>query len=83
VVMASGISWEKTIKTVLSACGPELENVHLADLYQGGGLPENTRCLTLRFTSCLKNRTLTVPEVESAVRKILDKLSSELGARLR
>lgn len=83
IVVDSGTPWEKVLKSSLEASGPELACAELADLYEGKGIPEGMKSLTVRLTFCRKDRTLTDSEIDGAVNKILEKLSSSLGARLR
>ncbi|MDR0734797.1 MAG: phenylalanine--tRNA ligase subunit beta [Elusimicrobiota bacterium] len=55
----------------------------LVDLYQGAGVPENKKSITLRFEFSAPDRTLTDKEINAQVETVLSSLQNRLGAALR
>jgi phenylalanyl-tRNA synthetase beta chain len=68
---------------VRSCAVAELQALELVDVFEGKGIPEGKRSLTLRLTFGLADRTLKDAEVNAAVEKILGALKAKLGAALR
>ncbi|MDI1242155.1 MAG: phenylalanine--tRNA ligase subunit beta [bacterium] len=60
-----------------------LRGVNFVDVFEGKGLGENERSLTLRFTYRSDERTLIEDEVTNAHEKMLETLASNLGVRQR
>ncbi|MFH1619033.1 MAG: phenylalanine--tRNA ligase subunit beta [bacterium] len=83
VVLESATPWEKVLAQTLAAAGPSLANTNPVDLYEGKGIPEGFKSLSVRLTFSLPDRTLTDTEVDKSVGRILETLSSSLGAKLR
>jgi phenylalanyl-tRNA synthetase beta chain len=62
-----------------TAAGKNLESLRLVDVYEGPGLGEGRRSLTLRLTFRLADGTLTDGEVEEALQSVRIALSREGG----
>jgi phenylalanyl-tRNA synthetase beta chain len=60
-----------------------LKNVALFDAIQGGKLPEGVQSLGFRFTYQSAERTLTEEEVAKTEERVVNHLSTSLGAKLR
>ncbi|HOX23100.1 MAG TPA: phenylalanine--tRNA ligase subunit beta, partial [Elusimicrobiales bacterium] len=60
-----------------------LESLELVDLYEGKGVPEGSRSLSMRLTFCLPDRTLADSEVDAQIKNILEALQKQFGAALR
>lgn len=60
-----------------------LGSVSLFDLYEGKGVPEDSRSLAWALSFQSNDRTLTDEEVDSNMTVIVKALKEELGARLR
>lgn len=58
-------------------------NVVFADIYEGKGLAENERSITIRIEYRSDERTLVEEEVESLHNQIVSNTSSKLGIRVR
>ncbi len=67
----------------LAADVPFLTDIDFVDIYQGKGLDENTRSLTVRFTFRSDERTLIETDIENGHAELLQKIASETGARQR
>jgi phenylalanyl-tRNA synthetase beta chain len=73
-----------SIKTTAEANAPEfLRSVEFVDLFEGKGLGENERSLTVRFSYRSDDRTLVEEEVNEAHQAILAPLADKLGIRQR
>jgi phenylalanyl-tRNA synthetase beta chain len=73
-----------SIKTTAEASAPEiLRSVEFVDLFEGKGLGENERSLTIRFSYRSDDRTLVEEEVNEAHQAILAPLADKLGIRQR
>jgi phenylalanyl-tRNA synthetase beta chain len=73
-----------SIKTTAKASAPEiLRSVEFVDLFEGKGLGENERSLTVRFSYRSDDRTLVEEEVNEAHEAILAPLADKLGVRQR
>ena len=70
-------------ETIRAAAGPLLEAVFPFDLYEGKGLPEGTRSLAWRLRFRGAGRTLTDPEVDVGVDRVLAALEERHGVRRR
>lgn len=60
-----------------------LRSVDFVDVFEGKGLGEDERSLTLRFTYRSDERTLIEDEVVNAHEKVLEHLASDIGVRQR
>jgi phenylalanyl-tRNA synthetase beta chain len=61
----------------------DLANVSLFDLYEGKGVPEDSKSLAWSLSFQSSERTLTDEEVDSYMDAIVQALAKECGARLR
>ena len=61
----------------------DLRSVEFVDLFEGRGLGENERSLTVRFSYRSDDRTLVEEEVNEAHQAILGPLAEKLGVRQR
>jgi phenylalanyl-tRNA synthetase beta chain len=71
------------VATIRGAAGPLLEQVEPFDLYRGRGVPEGHRSLAVRLRFRAADRTLTDPEVDSAVGRVLKRLKENHGIERR
>ena len=72
------------ITAAIDASGPKLcRKVDFVDVFEGTGVPDGMRSLTLRFEYRHDDRTLIDDEVAAEHRRILDHLASELGTTVR
>jgi phenylalanyl-tRNA synthetase beta chain len=66
-----------------AAAGGLLGSVLLFDVFEGPPLPEGAKSLAFSVDFRAPDRTLTDEEADGAVAAIVERLSSEVGARLR
>jgi len=66
-----------------AAAGELLGSVLLFDVFEGPPLPEGAKSLAFSVDFRASDRTLTDQEADGAVAAIVERLSSEVGARLR
>jgi phenylalanyl-tRNA synthetase beta chain len=60
-----------------------LEKVHIFDVYEGKGIPVGMKSLGMRFSYRSSKRTLTDEEVEKIHERVIRKILSESGAKIR
>jgi len=65
------------------AAGEILGSVLLFDVFEGPPLPEGTKSLAFSVDFRAADRTLTDEEADGAVGAIVERLSRDVGARLR
>ncbi|MCK5811468.1 MAG: phenylalanine--tRNA ligase subunit beta [Clostridiales bacterium] len=70
-------------QVIKSNGGDLLQNVTLFDVYRGEQVGENKKSMAYALSFRANDRTLTDEEVNKAVKEILSKLDSEIGAILR
>ncbi len=71
------------LATMREAAEPIVQELEVFDLYQGQGVPAGQKSLAFRIVMQDTERTLTEPEVEAAVAKIAEAVTSRHGAKLR
>lgn len=69
--------------TIRESAGSLLSDLRLFDLYQGKGIDPGKKSLAYALTFLSSERTLEDAEVETVVDRIVKKLESEHGAKLR
>jgi len=81
LVVDAGITHQKVQNIIKSF--PLVNQVAIFDVYAGEQVPPGKKSLAYRITFQSLSHTLTDEEVSKVQQRILDKLSSELGATLR
>nr|MDQ3804614.1 phenylalanine--tRNA ligase subunit beta [Acidobacteriota bacterium] len=76
-------SYGEMRRAILDLRLPECRGVALVDAYEGAGLPEGKRSLTLRVEYRADDRTLRDEEVDAMHARVVEALAREFGARLR
>ncbi|HSJ09733.1 MAG TPA: phenylalanine--tRNA ligase subunit beta, partial [Longimicrobiales bacterium] len=71
------------LEAIRDAGGPLLETVAPFDLYAGKGVPEDRRSIAVRLRFRAPDRTLTDAEVDTVVRRVLQRLNDDLGVEQR
>jgi phenylalanyl-tRNA synthetase beta chain len=71
------------MQTVRLAGGPLLEATAPFDVYNGSGMPTGVRSIAFRLRFRAKDRTLRDDEIDSVVRRILQRLNDDLGIQQR
>jgi phenylalanyl-tRNA synthetase beta chain len=77
LVLPAGTAASAVEGCIRSAAGPMLESVMPFDVYGGGGLPAGARSVAFRLRFRVPDRTLTDPEVDRFVGRVLDRLLEE------
>lgn len=60
-----------------------LKSVELFDVYEGKNLPENKKSYAVNFILQDEQKTLNDKQIETIMKKLIDNLTSKLGAELR
>ena len=68
---------------ITGSAGKLLRDVKLFDIYRGTGIPEGKKSMAFSLELRADDRTLTDSDSEGVMSKVLDALSSKLGAVLR
>jgi len=81
VLLDESVQYRKIVEIVKSF--NLVSDVHLFDLYMGEQVPAGKKSLAFRLTYQAADRTLNDEDVDKVQRRILERLSKELGASLR
>ena len=81
LVIDAGVAHQKVVDIIGSF--PLVEQVAVFDVYTGDQVPPGKKSLAYRITYQSPTHTLTDEEVNKVQKRILDRLSRELGAGLR
>jgi phenylalanyl-tRNA synthetase beta chain len=77
------VSFE-SVRNEIESQKPDLcRSVEFVDVYEGKGLGNNERSITVRFTYRSDQRTLTEEDVDTVHRDLVDTVVNKLGLRLR
>ena len=60
-----------------------LETVELFDMYEGDPLPAGKKSVAFTLELMSRVKTLTDPEIEAAVKRVVERVEKEQGATLR
>jgi phenylalanyl-tRNA synthetase beta chain len=66
-----------------NAAGTILKDVNVFDVYEGENLGKGKKSIAFRLTFLDSNKTLNIKDVEPVVKKIVQKLETNFGAKLR
>jgi phenylalanyl-tRNA synthetase beta chain len=83
VLVARRITVAEMIGALDAETAAEWKGARLVDTYEGKGVPEGQRSVTLRLSYQADDRTLRDEEVEAIHAGLLGRLKSEFGAELR
>jgi phenylalanyl-tRNA synthetase beta chain len=83
IVVDLDVTYERVRETVSAATPGLLRDVILFDVYQGKKIDSGRKSLALGLILQASSQTLTDQEVESTISRVLARLETELGARLR
>ena len=82
-IVGSDVSGERVRSLIQEEGRPLVQEVRLFDLYQGESIGEGKRSLAFSIVYQAPERTLTDDEVAKTRERIVRRVSTELGARLR
>jgi phenylalanyl-tRNA synthetase beta chain len=72
------------VRNEIRSQSPDLcRSVEFVDVYEGKGLAENERSITIRFEYRSDERTLTEEDVDAVHQQLIDSVVKKLGLRLR
>ena len=88
VIVAEAVTHDQLLAAIRSAdTGGLLRSAMLFDVYKpqqaSAGLALNEKSLAVRLTLARSDATLTDEQIEAAVRAVVDRVSAQLGGRLR
>ena len=81
--VASDLPAERLVSSIRRAGAPLVETVDVTDVYDGAGVPEGKRSLTLAVAYRAPDRTLTSDEVTAVRQKVIQAAERQTGATLR
>jgi len=81
MLLDTGVTYQKIVDIV--AGFSLVSDMQLFDLYVGEQIPEGKKSMAFRLTYQAADRTLKDEEVDKVQKRILERLSKELGATLR
>jgi phenylalanyl-tRNA synthetase beta chain len=61
----------------------QVADIKLFDLYRGAGVENGKKSLAFRVLLQDTQKTMTEPEVESAIAELIDRLGGQFGGKLR
>ena len=83
ILVAEDVPWAAVAATVKAAVGDLLREVVLFDRYVGPGVEAGCKSLAMGLILQDNSRTLTDPDVDTAVASAVESLAREHGARIR
>jgi phenylalanyl-tRNA synthetase beta chain len=82
-VVQEEVSWAQVHNTIESLELPWLEAIEFVTVFRGKGIESGKKSLTLRLRFRDEQRTLTHEEVDPPSKKVVESLTSDLGAEIR
>lgn len=70
-------------KAIKKACGANLKDVEVFDVYEGAGVDRGKKSLAYSLTFSSQDKTLTDEEINPLLEKIVEVTGKEFGAILR
>lgn len=70
-------------KSIRKACGNNLKEIEVFDVYVGIGIEEGKKSLAYSLTFSSQDKTLTDEEINPLLEKIVEQTGKEFGAKLR
>jgi phenylalanyl-tRNA synthetase beta chain len=83
IVVDQGVSYAELARCIRSAASDLLRDLILFDVYAGENIDSGRKSLAFGLILQASSQTLTDEEVEGTVSRVLARLESDLGARLR
>jgi phenylalanyl-tRNA synthetase beta chain len=77
------VTFEAIRDEILSEKPDMCRNIDFVDVYEGKGLGDNERSITIRFEYRSDERTLTEDDVDAVHQTMVDSVVQRLGLRLR
>ena len=83
LVIDNSVSYSSVIDIIKENGGEYLDKVALFDIYQGSQIGEGKKSMAFNLIFVANDRTLSVEEIDSTIKNILDELKQKLSAELR
>ncbi len=83
ILVGVDVSYRQVRECVAAAASELLRELVLFDVYRGDKIDSRLKSLALGLILQASSQTLTDREVEQTITRVLDRLATELGARLR
>ena len=87
VIVADHVTHDAVLDAVRSDSGELLRDAFLFDVYKPkqavAGIAPNEKSMAVRLTLASSEATLTDEQIEAAVRAVVDRITAQLGGRLR
>jgi len=83
LVAGHGIQFGEIEKSLVKSAGPLLESLQVFDVYTGDNVGSGLTAYGVRLNFRSSERTLTDPDVDKAIEKIVSNLKKQLGVELR
>lgn len=83
LLVRQNISAENLINCINSSREPAVREVSIFDIYQGKGIEEGFKSVALSLILQDFTQTLTDSEIDAIFRRLLEKMTAELNAKLR
>ena len=77
------VSADEVLRAAKGAERALIETAAIFDVYEGKGVPEGKKSLAIAVRIQPRDKTLTEPEIEALVQKIVSAVSKATGAVLR
>ena len=77
------VSADEVLRAAKGADRNLIETATIFDLYEGKGVPDDKKSLAIAVRIQAKDKTLTEPEIEALVQKIVNAVTKATGAVLR
>lgn len=83
VVVARDLPAGRVASLIVASAGPLLQRATLFDVYRGAPLAAGEQSLAYRLVFQANDRTMVEDEIDGTIKGIVERLSAELGARIR
>ncbi|MFZ5593467.1 MAG: phenylalanine--tRNA ligase subunit beta [Pseudomonadota bacterium] len=83
VIVDDAVSSQAVRECIANTAGELLQNLQLFDVYRGKGIEPGRKSLALGLTWQDVSRTLTDQDIDALMERVVGKLQSDLGAKLR
>lgn len=83
IIVDNNVTWGEILNNISQSAGKYLQSVKLFDVYTGDQVEKGKKSMAFNLTFVSNEKTLTVEEIDHAIKKILTTLENNLQAELR
>lgn len=83
ITVSEDVSWGDVVKAVKESAGEFLSAIKLFDVYRSASIGKDKKSMAFNMVFLSYERTLTVEEIDAAIKSVLKNLKDKLGAELR